>query len=109
METRLHIYCMMVRSLLTYAAPAWQHAAAIDLLLLQRVQNRAARMITGHSRDTRISQLHEDLVLPYLSEFMTVITNSFWNRMRNSPIAPLRTIGTSQPPRHVYRMLHQPP
>jgi len=39
---------------------SWQHSANAYHLQLQRVQNSAARIITGHSRDTRIAQLHED-------------------------------------------------
>lgn len=27
LETRIHIYCIMVHTLLTYATPAWKHAA----------------------------------------------------------------------------------
>ena len=105
-ETRLHIYYMLIRSLLTYAAPAWKHAAPSHLILLQRVQNRAARIITGHSRDTRITQLHEDLSLQYLSDFIEHISISFWNRIRTSPHDSLHNIGTAIPIRQTYRMPH---
>ena len=104
LKAKLHIYLIMIRPALTYAAPAWQHAAKTFHQLLQRVQNRAARMITGHSRDTRIMQLHEDLSLPMLDEHIDAICRSFWNRMSHSPHYSLQILGTAQPPRYTHRM-----
>lgn len=106
MDTRLHIYYMMIRPVLTYAAPAWRHAAPTYIKRLQIVQNRAAKIISGHSRDTRTVQLHEDLNLKLIDEFLDCLCRSFWNRIRNSPHASLQSIGTRDPPRRIYRMPH---
>jgi len=105
-EAKINIYKMMIRSILTYAAPAWQHAAMTHHLQLQRVQNRAARMITGHSRDTRIAQLHEDLSLPMLTDVIKLQCQLFWNRIIHSPNPSLHSIGTANPIRHIHRMPH---
>jgi len=95
METRIHIYLMMIRPMLTYASPAWQHAAPSHHILFQRVQNRAARIITGHTRDTRVLQLHEDLEIPFLQDVLTY-QHSFWTRMQHSQHQILQDLGTSK-------------
>jgi len=96
-ELKLRIYAMMIRPILTYAAPAWQHAAPTNLKKLQIVQNLAARIISGHSKDTRIIQIHEDLNLELLSDFIARTTRSFWHRISITQHAPLHVIGTLLP------------
>lgn len=59
MKVGLHVYLMMIRPMLAYVVPTWRHCANTYHILLQRVQNWAARIITGHSRFTRIAHLHE--------------------------------------------------
>lgn len=56
-------YCALIRSAILYACETWGFAAKTHIQKLQRVQNRAARMMTGAPRDLRITQLHEDLEL----------------------------------------------
>lgn len=104
MQARTHIFLMMIRPILTYAVPAWQHAAPSNLLPLQRIQNRAIRIITGHSRDTRIAQLHEDLAIPLLHDVMSAQCRSFWHRSRYSIHQKLQDLGTSIPPRRTHKM-----
>ena len=106
MKSRLHVYNMMIRPKLTYAAPAWKHSAKSTQIQLQRVQNRAARMITGHPRDTSIVQLHEDLDIPLLKDVIASHCRSFWHRMSQSPHAILQNLGTVQPPRLTHKMPH---
>lgn len=52
-DMRMHIYHMTIRPVLTYAAPAWQYAAPTHIKELQIIQNREARIISGHSGNTR--------------------------------------------------------
>ena len=88
--------------------PTWSHAAKTHLRTLQLVQNRAARIITGHSRDTRITQLHEDLDLPYIHQVIDHQLHNFWTRLHNSTYPEIQAIGTSIPRRHTYKMPHPP-
>lgn len=108
MEARQHIFLMMIRPVLTYASPAWSHAATTHLTKLQRVQNRAARLISGHSRDTRIIQIHEDLYLPLLHEVIQDQCQSFWRRMSASQHPALQILGTPIPNRRTHRMPRPP-
>lgn len=107
-KTKLHLYKMMIRPILLYAAPVWHNAPKSSLQKLQTVQNRAARMITGFAGDTRITQLHEDLELPYLHEIIDRQNRNFWLRLRNSNIPTLTTIGTLEPQRKIHKMPRPP-
>ena len=56
---KVTIYKALIRPTLTYASPAWGFALTSYMQLLQTIQNRAARIITGADTQTRITQLHE--------------------------------------------------
>ena len=99
---------MMIRPILLYAAPVWHNAPKSSLQKLQTVQNRAARMITGFARDTRITQLHEDLELPYLQEIIDRQNRNFWLRLQNSNIPTLTTIATLELQRKIHKMPRPP-
>lgn len=89
--------CKHTRPKPTYAASTWQYAAKFHQLLLQRVQNRATRMLIGHPRDTSIIiQLHE--FLPLLQDVTDSQCRSFWLRMHHSQYEILHNLGTAQLP-----------
>lgn len=94
---------MMIRPVLTYAMPAWQHITS-HKKKLQIIQNRAATIISGHYRDTRITQIHEDLNMELLTDYTDRITRSFWTQIRNTPHEPLQNIGTRVPLTQPHRM-----
>jgi len=107
-KTKLHIYKMMIRSLLLYAAPVWKNAAKSHIIKLQRVQNKAARIITGHSRDTTIIQLLDDLDLPYLDSLIDQIHINFWRKIQHSNQDHITNIGTLIAQRQLYKMPKPP-
>ena len=107
-STRRHVYTQMIRPMMSYAAPAWLHAAKSYLHLLQIAQNRALRALTGHDRYTRTIQLHEDAELPYIIDHLTRLRLDFWNRTQASPHAPIVTLGTKLPSRRTYAMPSPP-
>jgi hypothetical protein len=47
----------LIRSVMTYAFPAWELAADIYLLKLQRLQNKVLRTIASFARCTRLSTI----------------------------------------------------
>ena len=55
----LTIYKSLIRSTLTYAAPAWGQAANTHFNILQNFQNKLLRMITKFQRVTPIDTLYE--------------------------------------------------
>jgi hypothetical protein len=53
----LTVYKALIRSMLTYACPVWEFAADSYLLKLQRLQNRALRIIGNPPRHIPICEL----------------------------------------------------
>lgn len=93
LETRLHIYCVMVRPLCCSDLETCRQN------LYQQASNRsksccAACIVNGQSKDTRITHLHEDLYLPLLTKYIEILSRPFWTRVRNSHYAQIQTIGT---------------
>jgi hypothetical protein len=55
-----------IRSVMTYACPAWELAADTYLLKLQRMQNKVLRTIGNFPRCAPVHHLHTVLNLPYV-------------------------------------------
>lgn len=87
-------YYSLIRSAILYACEAWGFAAKTHLLKIQRVQNRAARMITNSPRGLRIAQLHEDLGLETIqSIIIRRITHLYGRYLQEHPNPLLNALG----------------
>ena len=86
-STKLHIYHQYLRSSLTYASPAWLGIARRRLQSLQVLQNHCLRLISGHDRSVSILQLHADLEVDFLFNFIVNDARRFY----------LRALGNSNP------------
>jgi hypothetical protein len=61
----------LIRSVMTYACPAWEFAAETRLLKLHRLQNRVHRTITNSSRRTLVRDLHMAYQILYVYDYIT--------------------------------------
>ena len=82
-KTKLLIYKMIIRSSVDYAGGVWQHAAKTHKRKLQVIQNKILRTLTGFSKDTRISQIHEDLDIDLINTFLRTKNKKLWARLKN--------------------------
>jgi hypothetical protein len=57
-------FSALIRSVMTYACPAWEFAAESHLLKLQRLQNRVLRTIRNFPRRTSVRDLHLAFQIP---------------------------------------------
>ena len=104
-HTKLLLYKSLIRSSMTYAGPVFKHASKCHLRHLQIIQNKCLRLITGHERTTRVSQLHEDTGLLMIQEHLQNLQDALWRKIRNFPNNHLIThIGTILPRRNSYRL-----
>jgi hypothetical protein len=62
---KLTLHKALIRSVMTYASPAWEYAADTHLLKLQRLQNKVLRTTANFPRNTQVCNLH------ILSKFRT--------------------------------------
>jgi hypothetical protein len=70
-STKLTLYKTLIRSVLTYACPAWEFAADSHLLKWQRLQNKVLRTIGNLPRRTLTRDLHMAFKITYLNDFFT--------------------------------------
>ena len=81
----LTIYKSLFRSTLTYATPAWWHAADTHFNKLHIFQNNVLRMITTLPRVTSIDTLHEQTGKKSVNSYLTKIaSNNFKNQFNDN-------------------------
>ena len=94
------IFLAMINSVLNYCGAAWQPwLAKTNVLILERVQNRALRVLTGHTSDTPLECLRLEAELP---SFETSIRRNCliaWEKSARLPQEnPRRKLVTSTTP-----------
>jgi hypothetical protein len=56
----------IIRTIMTYACPAWEFAADNNLITLQRLQNKVLRTTGKHPRRTLVHDVYMAFKLPYV-------------------------------------------
>jgi hypothetical protein len=74
----LTLYKLLIRSLLTHAAPVCNTTCNSNYLKLQVVQNTSLRIIGDYPRGTPISPLHDSLNIESLKDFIHHLTAKFF-------------------------------
>jgi hypothetical protein len=65
-KIKLTIHKALIRTVITYAWPAWELVADTHLLKLQRIQNKVLRTIGNFPRCTPVQDMHTAFNLPYM-------------------------------------------
>lgn len=71
------VYKTCIRPVLLYAAPILNGIAATHIKHMQIVQNKCLRMITNSPPRTRTQQLHEDIEIEFVTDFIHRLTEGF--------------------------------
>jgi hypothetical protein len=71
---KVTLHKALIRSVLTYACPAWEFAADSHLLKLQRLQNRILCSNSNFPRRTPVRELHKAFSIPYVYDYMTKLS-----------------------------------
>jgi hypothetical protein len=74
---KLTLHKALIRSVMTYACPAWELAADTYLLKLQRIQNKILRTIGNFVMCTPVRDLHTAFSLPYIYDYMYIRYNGY--------------------------------
>jgi hypothetical protein len=64
---------VLIRSIMTYACPAWELAADTYLLKLQLLQNEVLRTIGNFPRSTPVHNLHTVFNPPYVYDYIKYV------------------------------------
>jgi hypothetical protein len=70
-KSKLTLYKALIRSIMTYACPAWEFVADTHLMKLQRLQNKVLRTTDKFPRNTPIRNIHISLQIPYVYDYIT--------------------------------------
>jgi hypothetical protein len=60
-----------MRSVITYACPAWEFAAECHLLQLQRLQNKVLRTTANFPKRISVPDKHKAFHMPYVYDYIT--------------------------------------
>ena len=78
-HNKLTIYKLLIRPILTYAAPVWSNTSPSNYRHLQVLQSKCHRVIGDYPRRTPIPHLHSTLSLELIHEFIYRLTAKFFH------------------------------
>jgi len=73
-----HPYKLLIRPILTYAAPVWSNTSSTNYRQIHILQSKCLRVIGNYPRRTTITQLHTAVNLEPIHEFIYRLTDKFF-------------------------------
>jgi hypothetical protein len=92
-KIKLTLHKALIRTVITYACPAWELAADTYLLKLQRLQNNVLRTIGKFPRCTPVRDMHTTFNLPYVYDYITKLCMKQAEAIQNNENEHVRGIG----------------
>jgi hypothetical protein len=89
---KLTLHKALIKSVLTYACPAWDFAADSHLLKLQRLQNRVLRSIDKFPWRTPVRELHKAFSILYVYDYVTKLSRQQAEVIQNHENANVHNI-----------------
>jgi Reverse transcriptase (RNA-dependent DNA polymerase)/Endonuclease-reverse transcriptase len=77
-NTKLYIYKAYIRPIITYAAPIFSNTCKSNYTRLQRVQNKALKIITNAPDRTNMQTIHNSTNMPTIQEHIQHLTQKFY-------------------------------
>jgi hypothetical protein len=104
-NVKLNLHTELIRSVMTYACPPWELAAASYLLKLQRLQNKILRTIGNCRRCTSIRDLFTVFNLPYGYDYIIKLCRQQADVIQNHENEHVRSIGQDEARHRKYKRL----
>jgi hypothetical protein len=102
---KLSLYKALIRSVMTYACPAWKLAADNHFLKLQRLQNKGFSTIGNFSRCTPVRDLHAAFNVPCVYDYITKLCSQQAEDIQNHENKHIRGIGQGEARHRKYKRL----
>lgn len=93
-KNKLTLYKSCLRPIITYACPIFNIMSKTKLNKLQILQNIALRIVGNYEQSTRISKIHEELAVEYLSTYIQKLSVNFFNNLSKNDNSALRDINS---------------
>jgi hypothetical protein len=90
---KMLLYKLLLRSMITYAAPVWSSTSPTNYRLLQVYQSKCLRVIGDFPRRTPISNLHGHLRIIPIRQFIYHLTDKFFMSCPMHPNPLIRNTG----------------
>ena len=85
LHNKLTLYKLLIRPILTYAAPVWSNTSFPNYRDIQTLQSKCLRVIGDYPRSTPISHLHSTLLLEPIHKFIYRLTENFVTTVSHTP------------------------
>jgi hypothetical protein len=92
-KIKFTLHKALIRSVMTYACPAWEFAAETYLLKLQRIQNKVLRTAGNLSRRTLVCDIHVAFQIPYVYGYITKLCRRQAEIVHNHENENVRNVG----------------
>ena len=93
LHNKLILYKLLIRPILTYAAPVWSNTSNSNYRHLQTLQSKCLRVIGNYPRCTPIPLLHSTLNIEPLHEFIYRLSEKFFRQCTTHYNPLVRQIG----------------
>jgi hypothetical protein len=90
---KILLYKLLLRSMITYAAPIWSSTSLTNYRHLQVYQSKCLRVIADFPQRTRISNLHTHLQIIPIRQFIYHLTDKFFVSCPVHPNPLIRNTG----------------
>jgi hypothetical protein len=87
------LYRQLTRPTMDYACPVWRSAARSNIRKLQALQSTCLRIATGASWNSSNRQNDENLVVPFFTYHIIVLTESFDSKLAVAGNSLIRQLG----------------
>ena len=92
-SNKLTLYKLLIRSILTYAAPGWSSTCSCKYLRLQIIQTKGHRVIGNRPRRTPTSHLHYTLKIEHIPVIIYRLTAKGFAHCPSHPKPPVQPTG----------------
>jgi hypothetical protein len=103
-NSKLTLRKALIRSIMTYACPAWESAADTHLMKLQRLQNKILCTIDKFPRNTPIRHMHISHQIPYVYDFITKLCKQQAKAIQHHENVHVRNIGQREARHRKYKV-----
>jgi hypothetical protein len=87
-----------IRSVITYASPAWEFAAVSHLMKLKHLQNKVLHTTGNYPRGTPVRDLHTAFKIPFVNDYITKLCRQQAEVIQNHDNENVRNIGKGESP-----------
>ncbi|KAJ0177653.1 hypothetical protein K1T71_006526 [Dendrolimus kikuchii] len=85
LRNKVTLYKTCIRPIMTYASVVFGHASETNIWRLQRIQNHFMRAAVDAPRYMRLADLHRDLELPSIKDYIVTLSRRFFDLAPHHP------------------------